>query len=198
MIMESITIDFRCRDCSTVRRVDANPSCSIAAHLPQGWGLYAQGSTASTTVLCPNCYPSVEVPEDDEGYVKAATEALYRSADPKWQGNKIAAEAAEEGKKARADERREAIKDVHLSAASTTDPEAQPFSARGRESGDLTPPTTQAPVPVFNEICPLCNTAITEGQAWQPDPMSALYVRVHKVCLRKRAETHSVNENDGE
>jgi hypothetical protein len=184
MMIERIALDFRCASCSMIRRVDGNLACTVASHLPTGWHVQPDYS-----VICDRCCAQAEATdvESDEGYMKVATESLYRS--PEGQGRHAIPrpdKPMDPHRQKRADERREAIKDVHLAAASTTDPEAQPFSARGRTSGDLTPPTTQAPVPAYNEVCPDCHTGISETDAWVPDFESGSFMRVHRACKRAR------------
>lgn len=49
MILEQVAIDFRCRGCSNIRRIDADMGKKISDQLPAGWLLESMG------VCCPRC-----------------------------------------------------------------------------------------------------------------------------------------------
>lgn len=50
-MMESIAIDYRCRTCSMIRRVDALPGDTVAGRLPDGWVSHER------SVVCIRCAP---------------------------------------------------------------------------------------------------------------------------------------------
>lgn len=55
MILESISIDFRCQSCSMVRRVDADLGKTVADQLPEAWLMESLGP------CCGRCSGSPEV-----------------------------------------------------------------------------------------------------------------------------------------
>jgi len=50
MILEKIAIDFRCRGCSMIRRIDAQFGDRVGDHLPQGWVMETLGVTCQSCV----------------------------------------------------------------------------------------------------------------------------------------------------
>jgi hypothetical protein len=56
MILEKIAIDFRCRGCSMIRRIDAQFGDRVGDHLPQGWVMETLG------VACQSCANSPAAP----------------------------------------------------------------------------------------------------------------------------------------
>jgi hypothetical protein len=56
VILEQVAIDFRCRGCSNIRRLDAELHKPVADQLPEGWILEGLG------VSCARCAGSPESP----------------------------------------------------------------------------------------------------------------------------------------
>lgn len=68
----------------------------------------------------------------------------------------------------RADERREAMRDIRM-------PQAQVY--------DTAPPTTDSPSPLASDRCHRCGATIGETESWRPDPQTKHFAKVHRRCL---------------
>lgn len=63
MILENVAIDFRCRGCQTVTRIEADLGKTIIDQLPRGWALEGIGASCSR---CATGEPTAKVKADEK------------------------------------------------------------------------------------------------------------------------------------
>lgn len=185
MIIERVAIDFRCGECSIVRRVDAQLSCTVVNQMPPGWMVHGTPSLG-VCVVCDRCAPPKEEPPHVQGF-KDLQPAVAQATGIEGPKEKAGREYVEQARRLN-DERRERAEEnrQRASAARLVSPESRELTGF-RERSSLLPDASTAPIPAPPGACPDCGTAIVEGASWRPDPQYAsVMVPVHTECLNKR------------
>lgn len=170
-MLESAVLDFRCSSCGMIRRVDAMLACSVVSHLPSDWAVADGG-----TLVCAACL-GPPAPAVHEVNTAAVPEEEIEA------GYKKLAEDPDQQRRQRADKNRDKASSLHAGRE-----EDNPFESRRRPGESLNPPTTTAGIPTLPDLCGDCGKKIGEHEARRPDPVSELFVWVHRDCLRARSQ----------
>lgn len=177
MILESVAIDFRCSSCGTIRRLDADLSCTVASHLPTGWKVFNKPWQVCCSVCC-------EIENETRNRITVETARQRRDEESGRRGSVQGDAGPEDERYRRADEKREKMKDIRMST---------------EERASLDPPPKTAPMPAVPGTCSHCGMVIGDEDAdWRADSWSTVFVKIHTRCFRERASKHQAIEPDGE